>query len=223
MVLDHHPRLDQCDVEHHDPGADPELGPDGPILARHPSHERRLSALIKKHPAISQMVLGMLMGGGMIAPMIAALAPTDSMFLLVTAYSARLAGVILTAIVSGKAGLRAMFARLLIWRVGIGWWLFSLLALLLMFLAMLLGYLMMGSSLSLSRVPPLYMFIPGFIIKMVLDAGLGEELAWCGSLLPRLQARLNALVSSIIVGIVWGLCYLPLFMLEGMPPYYELG
>jgi hypothetical protein len=79
-----------------------------------------MSALIKKHPAISQLILALLIGGGMIAPMIVGLAPTDSMFLLVAAYSASLAGVILTAIVSGKAGLMAMFRRLLIWRAGIG-------------------------------------------------------------------------------------------------------
>jgi hypothetical protein len=183
-----------------------------------------MSALVKKYPAISQLILALLIGGGMIAPMVAGLAPTDSMFLLVAAYSASLAGVILTAIVSGKAGLAAMFRRLLIWRVGVGWWLFSLIAMAPMYLVgMVLGYLVLGSSLSLSHVPPLYMFIPGFIVKFFLDAGLGEELGWRGFLLPRLQARHNALVSSIIVGVVWGLWHLPLFMLEGMPPYYEFG
>ena len=70
-------------------------------------------------PVISvQLILALLIGGGMIAPMVAGLAPTDSMFLLVAAYSASLAGVILTAIVSGKAGLGQMFRRLHIWRVG---------------------------------------------------------------------------------------------------------
>jgi len=160
----------------------------------------------------------------MIAPMIAGVIPSDSMFLLVAAYSASLAGVILTAIVSGKAGLREMFARLLIWRVGIEWWLVALFAVALLYLVgMVLGYLFLGSSLDLSHVPPLYMFIPGFIVKFFLDAGLGEELGWRGFLLPRLQARHNALVSSIIVGVAWGLWHLPLFMLEGMPPYYDLG
>jgi membrane protease YdiL (CAAX protease family) len=93
-----------------------------------------------------------------------------------------------------------------------------------MYLAgMVLGNLFLGSSLDLSHVPPLYMFIPGFVVKFFLDAGLGEELGWRGFLLPRLQARHNALVSSIIVGVAWGLWHLPLFMLEGMPPYYDLG
>jgi len=179
---------------------------------------------VKKHPAISQTVLAMIIGGGMVAPMVAGVVPSDSMFLLVAAYSASLAGVILTAIVSGKGGLREMSGRLLIWRVGIGWWVFAFFAVAPMYLGgMVLGYLLIGSSLDLSHVPPLYMFIPAFIMKFFLDAGLGEELGWRGFLLPRLQARHNALVSSIIVGIGWGLWHLPLFMLEGQSPTYEFG
>jgi membrane protease YdiL (CAAX protease family) len=117
-----------------------------------------------------------------------------------------------------------MFRRLLIWRVGIGWWAIALFAVAPMYLGgMVLGSLFSGSTLDLSYVPPLYMFIPGFIIKFFLDAGLGEELGWRGFLLPRLQARYSALVSSIIVGIVWGLWHLPLFLLEGQAPYYELA
>jgi membrane protease YdiL (CAAX protease family) len=175
-----------------------------------------MSTFVKKYPAISQFVLAMLIGGGMTAPMVAGLIPSDSGAILVAAYSASLAGVILTAIVSGKAGLREMFGRLRIWRVGIGWWFFGLLALGLMFIAGTALYaLFSGSPLNLKLAQPLYMFVPLFIMKFVLDAGLGEELGWRGFLLPRLQARYNALVSSLIVGVVWGLWHLPLFMLEG--------
>jgi membrane protease YdiL (CAAX protease family) len=160
----------------------------------------------------------------MVAPMVAGLVPSDSMFLLVAAYSASLAGVILTAIVSGKAGLREMFRRLLIWRAGIGWWAFALFAFALMYLGgLVLAALFSGSTLKLNLTQPLYMIIPMIILQFFFDSGLGEELGWRGFLLPRLQARYSALVSSIIVGIVWGLWHLPLFMLEGMSPTYEMG
>lgn len=183
-----------------------------------------MSNLVKKHPAISMYVLASLIGGGIISTIVAGVVPSDSMVFLIAAYSASLAGVILTAIVSGKAGLREMFHRLLIWRAGIGWWAFALVAFALMYLGgLVLASLFSGSTLNLNLNQPLYMIIPMIIMQFFLDSGLGEELGWRGFLLPRLQARHNALVSSIIVGIVWGLWHLPLFMLEGMSPTYEFG
>jgi membrane protease YdiL (CAAX protease family) len=183
-----------------------------------------MSNFVKKYPAISMFVLVMLIGGGMTAPMVAGLIPSDSGAILVAAYSASLAGVILTAIVSGKAGLKKMFCRLLIWRVGVGWWVFSLFAFGLMFLGgTVLAALFSGSALHVNLNRPLYMIVPMIIMQFFFDSGLGEELGWRGFLLPRLQARYNALVSSIIVGVVWGLWHLPLFMLEGMSPTYEFG
>lgn len=183
-----------------------------------------MSNFVKKHPALSMFILVMILGMGMVSPIIAGLVPSDSIFLLIAAYSASLAGVILTAIVSGKEGLREMFRRLLIWRVGIGLWTFALFAFALMFIgALVLTDLFSGLSPNLNLNKPLYMIIPMIIIQFFFDSGLGEELGWRGFLLPRLQARHNALVSSIIVGIVWGLWHLPLFMLEGMPPTYDMG
>ena len=183
-----------------------------------------MSNFVKKYPAISMLILSQILGAGMITPIIAGLVPSDSMFLLIAAYSASLAGVILTAIVSGKAGLGRMFRRLLIWRAGIGWWVFALFAFALLYLGgLVLAALFSGSALNLNLTQPVYMFIPLFIVKFFLDAGLGEELGWRGFLLPRLQARYSALISSIIIAIVWGLWHWPLFMLEGMSPTYEMG
>ena len=145
-------------------------------------------------------------------------------FFLIAAFSASLAGVILTAIVSGRDGLRKMFRRLLIWRAGIGWWIFAVFALGLMYLGgIVLAAIFTGSALEIPMAQPLYMFFTLLIMQFFTDSGLGEVLGWRGFLLPRLQARYNALVSSIIVGITWGLWHLPLFLVEGYPPYYELG
>jgi len=81
-----------------------------------------MSNFVKKYPAISMFILAELIGAALIAPIAFGVVPADSMFFLLAAFSASLAGIILTAIVSGKAGLRKLFRRLLIWRVGVGWW-----------------------------------------------------------------------------------------------------
>jgi membrane protease YdiL (CAAX protease family) len=47
-----------------------------------------------------------------------------------------------------------------------------------------------------------------FVVVAVIN---GEELAWRGFALPRLQSKYNALTSSIILGVIWTLFHLPLF------------
>jgi membrane protease YdiL (CAAX protease family) len=51
----------------------------------------------------------------------------------------------------------------------------------------------------------------------VFTGAMGEELGWRGTALPRLQARWNVLISSLILGVLWGLYHLPSFLLVGLP------
>jgi membrane protease YdiL (CAAX protease family) len=125
----------------------------------------------------------------------------------------------LTAIAGGKTGLRKLFRRLLIWRVGIQWWAFAVLFLVPATLGgMYLHALFGGPAVDLSRIPPLYEAIPGLII-LTITSGFAEELGWRGFLLPRLQSRYNSLVSTIIITAAWGLWHWPLFIydIEGLP------
>jgi uncharacterized protein len=47
-----------------------------------------------------------------------------------------------------------------------------------------------------------------------------EELGWRGYVLDRLQERRSALVSSLILGVLWSLWHLPMFFIEGS---YQAG
>jgi len=58
---------------------------------------------------------------------------------------------------------------------------------------------------------------PGSIILSILFASLFpfiEELGWRGYLLDRLQERYSALVSSLLLGILWSLWHLPTFFIQ---------
>jgi hypothetical protein len=177
---------------------------------------------VKKYPAISMFIVAEIIGGGMVAGIVAGVLP--EIFFLLAAFGASLAGIILTAIVSGKEGLKKMFRRLFIWRVGVGWWAFAILALGIMYLVgLLLSTAVTGSPFELSLNQPLFMIFPMIIMQFFMDSGLGEELGWRGFLLPRIQARYNALISSIIVGMTWGLWHLPLFLVPSVPPLYEIA
>jgi membrane protease YdiL (CAAX protease family) len=58
---------------------------------------------------------------------------------------------------------------------------------------------------------PLYTIVPLFIVFFIV-AGLGEELGWMGFLIPRLQARYNALASSIIRAVLVGFWHIPMLL-----------
>jgi len=59
-------------------------------------------------------------------------------------------------------------------------------------------------------------------LPLLIIGPLSEEIGWRGYALERLQTRWNALTSSIIIGLVWSLWHLPLFMMVGTSQH-ELG
>lgn len=50
------------------------------------------------------------------------------------------------------------------------------------------------------------------VIFTLVVVAVGEEVGWRGWLLPALQQRLSPLLSSVVLGIVWGLWHFPLFV-----------
>jgi membrane protease YdiL (CAAX protease family) len=60
--------------------------------------------------------------------------------------------------------------------------------------------------------------IPQFLVAFIFN-GLAEEFGWRGYALPQLQVRWNALVSSLILGILWASWHLPVFLIPGAPLY----
>jgi membrane protease YdiL (CAAX protease family) len=67
-----------------------------------------------------------------------------------------------------------------------------------------------------------FLALLGSFLPLLIIGPLSEEIGWRGYTLGRLQTRWNALTSSLIVGLVWALWHLPLFMMVGTSQY-ELG
>jgi uncharacterized protein len=131
-----------------------------------------------------------------------------------------IAGILLTGLVHGRAGLRAFLARLLRWRVGGRWYAVALLAAPLLMLAVLLGL----SLLSPAFLPALFvsddrwsLLLSGLLIA--LGAGILEELGWTGFAVPELRRRHGVLATGLVVGVLWAAWHLlVMFWAMGQSP-----
>lgn len=178
-----------------------------------------MSTFVRKYPVISLLILAMIFG---IAPVLAVatgLLPPAAAQL--GALSSSLAAIVLVLVEGRKGGLRELLGRILIWRVGMQWWVIALLFMVIPSVAALyLFQLFGGPSVDWSGLQPLYTVVPMFIF-LTIAAGIGEEFGWRGFLLPRLQSRHNALVSALIVGVAWAIWHIPLFFIKGTSQYEQ--
>ncbi|NOX89468.1 MAG: CPBP family intramembrane metalloprotease [Calditrichaeota bacterium] len=104
-------------------------------------------------------------------------------------------------------------------RIGWRWYLFILLFFPLLSISGLMIHLINGGDM------PAFEKVAGFLnnplsiipfaVFILLFGPLPEELGWRGYALDRLQERLNALSSSLILGTFWALWHLPLFFMNG--------
>lgn len=133
-----------------------------------------------------------------------------------------LAAVIVTGLISGKAGIRALLSKLLIVRVGLRWHTFAIFSLAVVCaIAIALNNLFGTSAIPyLSTKMPSFSgpieFLINIVVLLIFSAIFNsEELGWRGFALPRLQSKYNALTSSLIISIPWLFFHLPLFFKLG--------
>lgn len=142
--------------------------------------------------------------------------------MLLQSYMPTLAAVIVAGWTAGTAGVRVLFRKLLIVRVEFRWYAFAILGVAVICVIAILLTNQFGPAPAL---PVISKDAPASYIAVFLNAALllvitgilnGEELAWRGFALPRLQAKYNALTSSLILAVPWTLFHLPLFFDQNM-------
>lgn len=122
-----------------------------------------------------------------------------------------LTALILTWIKEGRIGLRKIWQRMIQFKIGWRWYLAAVLVVILGTMGQLLIHRLLGHSFDgMLFITQLASFLPLLIL-----GPLSEEIGWRGYALDRLQTKWNPLVSSLIVGLVWGLWHLPLFYMVG--------
>jgi membrane protease YdiL (CAAX protease family) len=131
------------------------------------------------------------------------------LLMLLGTYSPTVAAIMVTRILEGKSGVKKLLAKLLVWRVGVRWWLAAfLIPPVAIFTAMGI-YVLQGGALGRFDPSQWYLVLLGPIFALPLF--LGEELGWRGYALPRLQQKYSALWSSVILGVLWTFWHAPAF------------
>ena len=131
-----------------------------------------------------------------------------------------LAAFIMTGATEGRAGIRRLMHRYVLWRVGLGWYLVVLLGppvIVLLATIVLPGAL--ASFQTLTPLQPLPLLV-SFPIVLIFGGALFEEGGWRGFALPRLQRLHGPLVGTLILAPLWACWHLPLFWVTvwGTPP-----
>ena len=116
------------------------------------------------------------------------------------------AGILMTGLVGGRAGLRDFLSRLIKWRVGLRWYAAALLT-----DPVVVGATLLALSLTSAD------FLPGVFVAdnkatlllsglaAGLTAGIFEESGWTGFAIPQLRLRYSPFATGMIVGLLWGL------------------
>lgn len=115
-----------------------------------------------------------------------------------------IAAFVVTAITDGKSGIRILWRRFWNRNMSVKWLLVTLLIIPAMELVSnLVSRTLNGIDYPFFNLPnPPWMVISVFVNNFIFT-GMFEEFGWRGYVLPRFQAKWNALISSLILGVIW--------------------
>ena len=182
---------------------------------------------IVRHPVLAYLVLAYVVSWAIfLVPLLSRSglgllaydAPPIELFILLVAVLG-LAGsaFVVTALVDGREGVRALASRYVRWRVGLQWYLTAIFGLLAVALAGMVVAYGVSPLVALTHQAPL---LVGYLFQVALVAvlvNLWEETGWTGFMFTRLQPRFGALVASLLVAPAFGGIHLPLlFVSDGL-------
>jgi len=125
-----------------------------------------------------------------------------------------LSAFIMTGVTEGREGVRRLLRRIVLWRVGFRWYLFVLLgipAVIVVTTVVVPGAL---ASFQATAVPStLFLYVVAGPIFLFAGGPVFEEIGWRGFALPRLQRLYGPLLGSLILGTLWAVWHLPLFLI----------
>ena len=195
------------------------------------SKETGLKAFVQRHQLVSMYALLLGMAWSVMIPQ--ALysqgflsAPLPVFLEILSGWAPAIASVLVTALVAGREGVRQLFKRFLIVRVGLRWYILAFFLLAVLILGGIGLQTLFGGATPIipAAGAPLWKIAFALLLFVVLGFLINtEEIAWRGFALPRLQSRYNVLVACVLLAIPEVTLHLPLFWVKENPFYQTVG
>lgn len=127
-------------------------------------------------------------------------------------FSPTISAITVTGIINGRTGIKTLLKGFSIWKVGLIWYFAASLFLIAPLIAGIFYFIFGGEAPGID--PSLtFQVIISYVVFGFFSGPLSEEAGWRGFALPRLESKYNALVASLILGIIWTFWHLPLYFL----------
>src|SRR5689334_24183747 len=123
-----------------------------------------------------------------------------------------IAGFIAAAVAAGTVGLKSLLRRCFQIRAPIGWALFALFLPLTWFAIPTLIYGATHGGIGRIELRGLGQYVTLGVLRAFTTGPLGEEVGWRGFLQPRMLKRYPPLAASLMIGVIWSLWHLPLYL-----------
>ena len=139
--------------------------------------------------------------------------------LLLGAYSPAFAALWLTARYEGSTGISNLLSGILLWRVGLRWYVFAAGYMLFIKLASAIIHRLIWGAWTRFGDLPWYMVAAAVLFSTPFQAG--EEIGWRGYALPRMAARFGLPWASVLLGVIWAGWHLPQFFIREADTYHQ--
>jgi membrane protease YdiL (CAAX protease family) len=179
-----------------------------------------MAVLLRAHPVAAFFVLAYLLSWSYWLMVLGIMGRDALAWFVPGAFGPPLAALLVTALVERWDGTRAFLRSWVQWRVGARWYVVAVVGL--PALGLLVG-LVSGdwSERFAGSGPSVAVTYLATLSFLVVLGGGQEEPGWRGFALPRLQERMGPLAASVVLGVLWGLWHLPVFIL--VPGYNNAG
>lgn len=153
----------------------------------------------------------------------------NGLFRIVGSFIPSIMSIIFAGYYYGVNGIKKLLKKLTIWRINLLFYAFVFLYTAMSiyipsFICSIIGVnykIHINNNISSFQLTSPLTILICFFAVMIFGGPVGEELGWRGFVLPKLQKKLNPLISSIILGTIWASWHIPMFYFR--VPGYDIS